>query len=81
MNIKEVDEIKFLGIIIDKHLSYSSHANKLLRYHKPAASLFYRLSVSTVLTLLYYSFIHSKLCYSIESWGNTVMVLWVMKLG
>jgi len=44
MNIKEVDEIKFLGVVIDKHSSWSSHANKLLRYLRPAAGLLYCLS-------------------------------------
>jgi len=44
MNIKEVDEIKFLGVVIDKHLSWSSHANKLLRDFRPAAGLLYRIS-------------------------------------
>jgi len=40
MNIKEVDEIKFPGVVIDKHLGWSFHANKLLRDHRPAAGLF-----------------------------------------
>jgi len=46
-------------------------------YLRPAAGLFYRSSnfvPKKVLTLLYYSFIHSKLCYSIESWRNTSRV-------
>ena len=75
--IAETDEIKFLGIIIDKNLSWSSQIKKLLSDFRPISGLFFRLSEYTpkkILIMLYNSFIHSKLCYSIDSWGNASAV-------
>ena len=71
--IKAIDEVKFLGVSIDKNLNWSSHARKLLLDLRPISGIFYRISAfipKKLLIMLYYTLIHSKLCYSIETYGN-----------
>mgnify|MGYP000439298498 CR=1 FL=1 len=75
--IKAVEEVKFLGVSIDKNLSWSSHTRKLLLDFRPISGILYRLSEyvpKKVLVMLYYSFIHSKLCYLIKTWGNAPQI-------
>lgn len=67
------NNIKFLGIIIDKHLNWSEHINNLLIQLRPLSGLLYRCSQYLpykILILIYNSFINSKLNYGIEAWGN-----------
>ena len=62
--IDQVFTIKFLGVFIDTHLNWSHHISKLIESMRPIAGLFFRLSnhiPRKVLTVLYYSLIHSKI--------------------
>jgi len=43
--ITAVDKVKFLGVIIDRNLNWSSHIQKILLNLRPISGLFYRLNV------------------------------------
>lgn len=71
--ITNSNSIKFLGILLDNHLNWTSHVTNILTDLRPIAGLFYRISSflpTNILLLLYNSFINSKLTYCLESWGS-----------
>ena len=72
--ITMVNTVKFLGIIIDSKLSWSSHIlyikSKIAKSIGIICKARKKLCKNTLLTL-YYSFIHPYLNYGIEIWGNT----------
>ena len=79
--IEIVGSYKFLGLILDQHLTFKKHieylANKLssIIYFMKKVSFLSRLSYSSYPTenmiLLYNSFFLSNISYGIEIWGNT----------
>ena len=71
--LTQKDTIKFLGVHLDCHLNWKTHINNLLTQLRPSTGLLYRCSQylpRNVLLLIYNSFIHSRLTYCIEAWGN-----------
>lgn len=67
------DNIKFLGIFIDKHLNWSCHIDNLTKDLRSISGFLFRVSKflpQKILLLLYNSFVNSKLSYCIDSWGN-----------
>ena len=72
VKLKFSTEIKFLGTILDSQLNWKDHISNLLKQLRPISGCIYRLShlPIKILILIYHSFIHSKLNYCIEAWGN-----------
>lgn len=72
--ITQVDHTKFLGVIIDQHLSWRHHIDHLCKTIYPVVSTLYRLRdilpIKTLLTI-YKSFIQSRLDYCVVVYGNT----------
>ncbi|KAK3932765.1 hypothetical protein KUF71_002736, partial [Frankliniella fusca] len=70
--VSRVASVKYLGIIIDEHLTWNEHIKKIVPQLKAAAGLIYRLrkvlDVSK-LKLLYYAYFHSHMCYLSSFWG------------
>lgn len=75
-SIELVDEIKYLGLIIDSNLSWKSHVNytktKLIKYSR----MFYMMRTMCnpeILRMLYFAFVNSKLEYGLAVWGGTYL--------
>ena len=72
--IKQVVETKFLGIIIDQHLSWKSHfsfiSKKILKTVGIIAKARYYLSSKSLLTL-YYCLVYPYLTYCNVAWSST----------
>lgn len=70
-DVKKVDFVKYVGIIIDCHLSWKEHINsvndKIVKGYALLKKCFY-LPKNCLLTM-YYSFIYPYLIYGIEFWG------------
>lgn len=71
--IERVDKVNYLGIMIDQHLKWDSHLNKVNNYLR--YSIFILLRVRKIvdmktLTSVYYALIQSVLMYGIMIWGN-----------
>jgi hypothetical protein len=76
MNIDRVDNIKYLGIFIDKYCSWSEHIKHLNKYMLSAVRTFYYLkNVCPVkgIRTIYFSIVHSKLQYGITCWGGSYL--------
>ena len=71
--IEETNNIKFLGTIFDKHLTFKYHVDVIARKISKSVGIF-KLSkympLETVKTL-YYSLINPFLLYGIEVWHGT----------
>lgn len=72
--IEQVDNIKYLGLVVDSKISWKNHVeslkHKLLKYIR----IFYMLKTvckMEVLRSVYFALISSKLEYAIEIWGGT----------
>lgn len=71
--IKEVDEIKYLGIIIDKHLKWTQHIDYLTNRVRKIIFKFYQLKDilnRNILILIYKAFVESLFRYGILVWGG-----------
>ena len=67
--VQETNNIKFLGIIFDKHLTFKHHVDVLARKISESVGILFKLSKYLPLEIiktLYYSFIDSFLLYGIE---------------
>ncbi len=73
--LQELTSTKFLGVIIDNKLSWTSHIayikNKIAKGIGIICKARKYLNKHT-LTKLYYSFIHPYLIYCVEAWGNAL---------
>lgn len=70
--VSRVDSVKYLGIILDEHLTWNEHMKKIAPQLKAAAGLIYRLRKTLdqdKLKLLYYAYFHSHMCYLSSFWG------------
>ena len=72
--IDKVNHFKFLGVIIDSHLSWMDHVQHIRKKISKGIGILYKtkdyLKSDTLLTL-YYSFVYPYLVYCIEVWGAT----------
>ena len=72
--ISQVDNTKFLGVILDINLNWSSHINQIRSKIAKGIGIIYKtrklLKENTLLTL-YYSFVYPYFQYCIEVWGTT----------
>uniref|UniRef100_A0A8C6LUY9 Reverse transcriptase domain-containing protein n=1 Tax=Nothobranchius furzeri TaxID=105023 RepID=A0A8C6LUY9_NOTFU len=74
INIKRVQEVKYLGVIIDEKLSWKLHINSVKTKISKTIALLHRakgLLDNNSLYLLYNSLIVPYLNYCIEIWGTT----------
>lgn len=72
--IERVDNLRYLGIIMDHKLSWKNHAIYLKQYLNKVVRQFYHLSQycsMSVLKLVYNGLLKSKLQYGISCWGGT----------
>ena len=72
-NIVQTGNIKFLGVIIDSTLNWSSHIENLRTGLRSSLALIYLASTflpEKTLILLYNSLINSKIVYCLAAWGN-----------
>ena len=71
--IHEVKYVKYLGILIDSHLTFKDHINELNKKISRAIGILYRLRqyvTTKILCNVYYAIIYSFLLYGITVWGN-----------
>ena len=72
--IKEVDQTQFLGIIIDKHLSWQPHIERLHNKLKSSVGILRRIRSNIpddCYKTLYYTLFECHLTYCITAFGNT----------
>lgn len=73
-SIKIIDEVKFLGLNIDKHLSWSNHINIIIQRINKYGFLIRTLRHTVPLRVLlniYYAYVESCLRYGIVIWGGS----------
>ena len=81
--IKSSKETKFLGMWLDRHLTWSTHMQKLTTKQKRNLNLMKngnKLMTSECKRLVYYAHIQSHLPYGILLWGNSLTNLQIGKL-
>lgn len=72
--IKETEVVKFLGLHIDKRLTWSEQITKLENKLSSICYLLRSLKLiidSETLRMTYYTYFHSVMTYGVEFWGNT----------
>ena len=72
--IKRVESASFVGIVIDDHLTWKDHIQKVNKCIRRKIGILYRLRYfipTKVLVMLYKSFIQPHITYGIEVWGST----------
>ena len=71
--IEEVQEIKFLGVVIDNDLSWQSHISYIKTKISKSLGVIYRAKKSfnkKALLNLYYAYVFPYYMYCVEIWGN-----------
>jgi len=71
--IEKVKSIKHLGLYIDECLTWTEQIDKLSKEVSRAVGIMFKLKYKMqrhVLKNLYFSLIHSKLCYMVSIWGS-----------
>ena len=74
VKIYESNKIKYLGLILDSHLSWNHHINELTKKLNRTIGIIYKIRsdcTHKVLLSLYYSLFHSHLSYGLSVWGNS----------
>ena len=72
--IEETNNIKFLGIIFDKHLTFKHHVDVIARKISKSVGILFKLSKYMpleIIKILYYSLINEFIVYGIEVWHGT----------
>ena len=76
VEIQKVTNCRYLGVVIDEDLKWTTHiegvCNKLVKY----TSIFYKLRdklPGKILKNIYYAFVHPHILYSIEIYANTCL--------
>ena len=70
--IRESTKIKYLGVYLDKNLSWEFHINELCKKLSSAVGMLYKmknLCSTSTLKSIYHSLFHSHLSYGISVWG------------
>ena len=71
--IKQVSEMKYLGVILDQKLNWHKHIQYVCSKLSKAAGIIYKVRKKvpqSVLLLLYHSLVATYLRYGIASWGS-----------
>ena len=71
--IKQVEEFRYLGVIIDNKLNWTKHIDYLCTQVSKASGILYRYKTKMpnfALKLIYHSLIGSKLRYGVTAWGS-----------
>jgi len=74
MIIKCVKECKYLGIIIDDELKWTSHIDSVLQKLKRLLGIFYKMRYKLpdwCLHNIYFAVVHPYILYGLEVYGNT----------
>lgn len=75
--IEEVDEIRFLGVVLDSHANWKPHtnhlSNKISKFTFPLKKIAKTVSQKAALTA-YHGFVASNLRYGIIHWGNAANI-------
>ena len=74
LNIKRSDCVKYLGVLLDEHLSWKNQIQKLNKSLSKTCRLIFKLRHYEPLAtrkLMYYSMFHSIILYSLIKWGRT----------
>ena len=83
MSIERVTKFKFLGVLIDSHLTWSPHcnyiANKLSRIGGVVSRLKHYVPTH-ILTIIYISLLLTHISYGIASWGFNNVCTRISKL-
>ena len=64
---------EFFGVTIDEKLTFVDHIDDLSRKIAKSVGIIYPISSfipETILPILYFSLIHSRLSYGITAWGS-----------
>ena len=72
ITIKESNKIKYLGVLLDRNLSWNFHISELCKKLSRAVGMLYKmknLCSTTTLRSLYFSLFHSHLTYGLLVWG------------
>ena len=72
-NIQRVTEFNFLGVVLDEHLSWKPHINKISKNISRSIGVINNLKhifPTYLLKTLYYSLIHSHMLTGILMWGS-----------
>ena len=72
--IEETNDIKFIGIVFDKHLTFKHHVDVIARKISKSVGILFKLSKYLLLEIiktLYYSLINPFLLHGIEVWHGT----------
>lgn len=73
-NIKRVDAVKYLGILIDQSLTWKEHIACLSTKLKKLCGIFYKIRQKLpyfCLKSLYFAFVYSTVMYGVEVYANT----------
>ena len=74
LNIKRSDCVKYLGVLLDEHLSWKNQVQTLNKSPSDISGLIFKLRHYVPLVtckLIYYSLFHSVILYSLINWGRT----------
>ena len=74
ISIKQIEVVKYLGILIDENLTWDAHINHVINKLLKFCSIFYKirnLIPPSIMKKVYFALIHSHLVYGIELYANT----------
>ena len=74
ISIKQIEVVKYLGILIDENLTWDAHINHVINKFLKFCSIFYKirnLIPPSIMEKIYFALIHSHLVYGIELYANT----------
>ena len=72
-NIKQIQTMKYLGVLLDSKLKWNEHVQNLLTKLSQANGIFYKirnLVPKNILMLLYNALVSSYLRYAVPAWGS-----------
>ena len=74
ISIKQIEVVKYLGILIDENLTWDAHINHVINKLLKFCSIFYNIGnlvPPSIMKKIYFALIHSHLVYGIELYANT----------
>ena len=76
--IEEVKFVKYLGVLIDSHLTFKAHIDELTKKIARSVGILYKLRpfvTTRILTNVYYAIVYPFLLYGITVWGSASKTL------